>query len=369
MDLLNHEYYMDLALNLARGARGQTGINPVVGCVIVKDGRIVGMGAHLERGAAHAEVHALQMAGKNAEGSTAYVTLEPCSHFGRTPPCSDRLIAEKVARVVVACQDPNPKVAGTGIARLRANGVEVTVGVREEEARRLNEMYNKYIVTGRPFVTLKTASTLDGRIASRTGDSKWITNEHSREFVHTLRHRHQAIMAGVETVIADDPSLTTRLSVPALHPVKVIVDSTLRTNPEARLFNQQGKVILLTTEQAPKDRRLLLEAAGAQLVTAGEGPKVDLPLALELLGKLEIASVLLEGGGKLNGAMLEAGLIDKCILFYAPKIIGGADAPGNFQFGGFERMDDAIRLERTEVEMYGEDICLTGYPVYGKEKP
>ncbi|WP_411829901.1 bifunctional diaminohydroxyphosphoribosylaminopyrimidine deaminase/5-amino-6-(5-phosphoribosylamino)uracil reductase RibD, partial [Paenibacillus ehimensis] len=226
---------MNLALQLAASAAGQTGINPVVGCVIVKDGRIVGMGAHLKRGEAHAEIHALNMAGNEAAGATAYVTLEPCSHFGKTPPCSDRLIREGVKRVVVAATDPNPLVAGSGIARLRASGIEVTEGVLEREANALNETFNTFIVTRRPFVTVKSASTLDGKIAARTGDSKWITGEASRAYVHTLRHRHQAIMVGIGTVLADDPSLTTRLPVPGLHPIRVVVDSTLRLPHEAKL--------------------------------------------------------------------------------------------------------------------------------------
>lgn len=363
VDVLNDEFYMKLALELARGAQGQTAVNPVVGCVIVKDGRIVGTGAHLKMGTAHAEIHALQMAGAEAEGATVYVTLEPCSHFGRTPPCSDRLAAERVSRVVVAAADPNPKVAGRGIARLREAGIAVDTGCLEQEARGLNEAFNKYIVTGMPFVTLKTASTLDGKIASKTGHSKWITGSASREYVHTLRHRHQAILVGVDTVIADDPQLNTRLTVPALDPIPIVADSTLRLPPTARLLAKPGTIVL-TTERADKDRAKRLEAAGAVLIRAGAGPRVDLADALRQLGKREIGSILLEGGGRLNGAMLEKRLVDKMVLFIAPKLIGGAAAPGNFQFSGFERMDQAIELERTQVKLIGPDICLTGYPRY-----
>ncbi|WP_234340281.1 bifunctional diaminohydroxyphosphoribosylaminopyrimidine deaminase/5-amino-6-(5-phosphoribosylamino)uracil reductase RibD [Gorillibacterium timonense] len=365
MDVLNDDYYMGLALDLARGTSGQTGINPAVGCVIVKEGRIIGLGAHLRRGTAHAEVHALNMAGADAEGATVYVTLEPCSHYGKTPPCAEKLVAEKVARVVVAASDPNPRVAGRGIDRLRENGIEVVTGVRESEARDLNEAFNKYIVTGMPFVTLKTASTLDGRIASRTGDSKWITNPHSREYVHLLRHRHQAVMTGSGTVLADDPELTTRLSVPGLQPVRVIVDSALRLPPEARLLaaDSGGPVLVLTRAGANPERAKRLEALGAEIIPIeGAGPQVDLTAGLKVLGEREIGSILLEGGGRLNGAMLERRLIDKIVLFFAPKIIGGSDAPASFAFDGFERMDEAIRLTRTSVELFGEDICLTGYP-------
>ncbi|MCZ8512881.1 bifunctional diaminohydroxyphosphoribosylaminopyrimidine deaminase/5-amino-6-(5-phosphoribosylamino)uracil reductase RibD [Paenibacillus filicis] len=371
MELINDEYYMRLALQLASSASGQTGINPAVGCVIVKDGRIVGMGAHLKRGEAHAEVHALNMAGAEAEGATAYVTLEPCSHHGRTPPCSDRLIRERVKRVVVAATDPNPLVAGSGLERLRAHGLEVTQGVLEGEANLLNEAFNKFIVTRRPFVTVKTASTLDGKIAAKTGDSKWITNDASRSFVHTLRHRHLAILTGIGTVLADDPALTTRLSVPGLNPMRVVVDSALRIPPDAQLVRDgAAPTVVLTTDRAPEARRRELEARGVTVIDCGPGPAVDLYAAMAKLGELEIGSLLVEGGGKLNGALLAARLVDKLVLFLAPKIIGGgALAPGSMDFAGFERMGEAIRLERMSVQSFGEDLCITGYPQYagGKE--
>ncbi|WP_246315728.1 bifunctional diaminohydroxyphosphoribosylaminopyrimidine deaminase/5-amino-6-(5-phosphoribosylamino)uracil reductase RibD [Paenibacillus foliorum] len=369
MQLLNDEYYMQLAIQLAEGATGQTGINPVVGCVLVKEGRIVGMGAHLKRGTPHAEIHALQMAGEEAEGSTAYVTLEPCSHHGQTPPCSDRLIKEKVKRVVVGCSDPNPLVAGTGIAKLRNHGIEVDVGLLEKEARQLNEVFNKFIMTRRPFVTLKTASTLDGKIASRTGDSKWITNAQSRGYVHTLRHRNQAIMVGIGTVLSDDPLLTTRLDIPGLHPIRVIVDSDLRLPLDAQVVvDRSAETLVLTTAEADQTKRQELDAAGVTVLDCGAGPQVNLTRAMELLGEREISSILLEGGGRLNGSMLELGLIDKLLMFFAPKIVGGGSlAPDNFQFPGFELMKDAIHLERTLVKQFGEDICIAGYPLYRNE--
>ncbi|WP_193556172.1 bifunctional diaminohydroxyphosphoribosylaminopyrimidine deaminase/5-amino-6-(5-phosphoribosylamino)uracil reductase RibD [Paenibacillus ginsengarvi] len=363
MELLSDEYYMRFALQLAEKSLGQTGINPVVGCVLVKDGRIVGIGTHLQRGSHHAEVHALQMAGKEAEGATAYVTLEPCSHYGRTPPCADRLVAEKVKRVVVACTDPNPKVAGSGIEKLRSHGIQVDVGVLEDEARALNEMYNKFIATKLPFVTLKSATTLDGKIASRTGDSKWISGELSRSRVHMLRHRHQGIMVGVETVIADDPLLTARLEVTSLQPVRLVVDSKLRIPLEAQVVKDRTtKTIVLSTNQASIEQILRLNALGVEVIKCGDGPRVDLRKALSILAQREIGSILLEGGGRLNGAMLEAGLVDKIMLFLAPKIVGGANSPGAFMFEGFERMADAIVLERMTMERFGDDCCLTGYP-------
>ncbi|WP_019006489.1 bifunctional diaminohydroxyphosphoribosylaminopyrimidine deaminase/5-amino-6-(5-phosphoribosylamino)uracil reductase RibD [Cohnella laeviribosi] len=360
-DSINDEYYMRLALNMAASAAGQTGINPMVGCVVVKEGRIVGIGAHLRRGEAHAEVHALDMAGAEARGATVYVTLEPCSHHGKTPPCCERLIREGVARVVVATADPNPKVAGRGIARLREEGIDVQVGLLEEESRRLNEAFNKYIVTGMPFVTVKTAVTLDGKIATRSGHSKWITGPEAREAVHTLRHRNNAIMVGVETVLADDPELTTRLSVPGLHPVRVVVDSRLRIPDSARVLNGEAKTVVLTTESADASRIRLLESKGVEVIPCGGGPKVNLAAALAELGRREIASVLVEGGGVLNGSLLEAGLVDKLMLFYAPKLVGG-EAPSAFAFPGPERMGEAIRIERVEIERFGDDWCVSGYP-------
>ncbi|GKS11877.1 riboflavin biosynthesis protein RibD [Paenibacillus chitinolyticus] len=368
---LQDETYMRLALQMAQAALGQTGINPVVGCVVVKDGRIVGMGAHLKRGEGHAEVLALQMAGREAEGATAYVTLEPCSHYGKTPPCSDRLIESGIRRVVVASVDPNPLVAGSGIARLRSRGIDVEAGLLADEANALNEAFRKFIVTRLPFVTMKSASTLDGKIAAKTGDSKWITGAPARELVHAMRHRHAAIMVGIGTVLADDPELTTRLSVPALHPLRIVVDSQLRTPLSARVLRQQDErpTLILTTAGADPAKREALEALGAEVLACGSGPHVDLPLAMRLLGEREVPSVLLEGGGRLSGAMLENRLVDKAVLFFAPKWIGGGpEAPDNAAFAGFGRMSEAIRLARMTVETVGEDVCLTGYPQYAEKE-
>lgn len=370
MDRLTDETYMRLALELARSAQGQTGTNPVVGCVIVKDGRIVGMGAHLKRGTEHAEIHALNMAGAQAEGATAYVTLEPCSHYGRTPPCAERLVREKVKRVVVAAVDPNPLVSGAGIAILREHGIETDVGLLAEQSMQLNEAFNKYIVTRRPFVTLKTASTLDGKIAAKSGDSKWITNEASRAYVHTLRHRHQGIMVGVGTILADDPELSTRLEVPALQPTRLVVDSMLRIPLTAKVLQSQdtNPTIVLTTAKSLEEKRHRLESLGVRVIVCGDGQAVDLGAAMDRLGEQEIGTILLEGGGTLNGAMLQQRLIDKIVLFFAPKIIGGANAPASFQFDGYDRMADAVRLERLSIERFGDDVCMTGYPVYASNE-
>ncbi|WP_458121957.1 bifunctional diaminohydroxyphosphoribosylaminopyrimidine deaminase/5-amino-6-(5-phosphoribosylamino)uracil reductase RibD [Paenibacillus sp. Z6-24] len=364
MNVLNDEFYMSLALDMAERAQGQTDINPVVGCVVVKDGRIVGMGAHLKRGTGHAEVHALNMAGTEAEGATAYVTLEPCSHYGKTPPCSDRLIQEKVKRVVVAAVDPNPQVAGSGIKRLRSHGIEVVTGVLAERSERLNETFNKYITTRMPFVTLKTASTLDGRLASRTGDSKWISNGDARERVHGMRHRHQGIMVGIGTVLADDPELTTRTAVPGIHPVRIVIDSRLSIPDGARLLNtEEADTIIITTSQTDPDRiRQLEQQKGVRILICGDGPQVDLPLAMRTLGEQELSSILLEGGGRLNGAMLEAGLVDRVTLFFAPKLIGGGMS--TFTLDGFEKMNQAVTLDQMEVRQLGDNVCISGRAVY-----
>jgi len=368
-DVISDESYMRLALQMAAAAQGQTGCNPVVGCVIVRDGRIVGLGAHLKRGEGHAEVHALAMAGDQARGSTVYVTLEPCSHYGRTPPCANRLIEAGVKRVVVACLDPNPLVAGQGLKLLTERGIEITTGVLEQEAQELNEAFFTYITRKRPFVTLKTASTLDGKIAAYTGDSRWITNDMARTYVHTLRQRHQAIMVGVGTVLADDPSLTVRLPVPGVHPIRIIVDSELRTPLHSKVVqDQEAETIILTTERADPERARKLEQAGAMIIACGDGERVDLDLAMQTLAEHEIASILLEGGGTLNGAMLKRQLIDKMYLFYAPKIIGGREAPGNFELEGIAKMSDAYRLERVKFETFGDNLCIIGYPAYPGEE-
>ncbi|MFC7681968.1 bifunctional diaminohydroxyphosphoribosylaminopyrimidine deaminase/5-amino-6-(5-phosphoribosylamino)uracil reductase RibD [Paenibacillus sp. GCM10028914] len=363
--MMNDEFYMSLALEMAERAQGQTGINPVVGCVIVKDGMLAGIGTHLERGTPHAEIHALQMAGDKAAGSTVYVTLEPCSHYGRTPPCSERLIAERVKRVVIAAEDPNPLVAGKGIEMLRAAGIQVDIGILKDRALKLNASFIKFISTGRPFVTLKTASTLDGKIATKTGDSKWISNEVARERVHTLRHRHQAIMVGVSTVIKDDPLLTTRLPVDGLNPIRIVVDSRLNIPLKSKMLtDRNARTIILTTKNGDAGRREALQKMGIEVLSCGDGPRVDLSLAMTLLGQMEIGSILLEGGGTLNGSMLEEQLVDQIVLFMAPKIVGGLGAPSSFAFNGAAHMSEAITLRDLEIEQLNDNLCIRGIPVW-----
>lgn len=361
------ERYMRIALELAKGAVGQTSPNPAVGCVLVRDGRIVGLGAHLKAGEPHAEVHALRMAGDAARGATAYVTLEPCSHHGRTPPCADALIAAGVRRVVVGTVDPNPLVAGRGIARLREAGIDVTVGVLEAACRRLNETFNKYIIHRVPFVTVKTASTLDGKIATRTGHSRWITSPAARRYVHELRRRSDAVLVGVGTVIADDPQLTVRLPEGGENPVRVVLDSRLRLPLTARVLTDgEAPTWVVTTARAPAERRRAIAERGAEVLVAGDGERVSIPALLSLLGARGIASLLVEGGGEVNASFFAARAVDKVVAFIAPKIVGGREAPTPVGGEGAAVMDEAVSLRDVEVTTIGPDVVITGYPVWEK---
>lgn len=365
MTSMNEETYMRLALTLAESARGQTGINPLVGAVVVKDGRIVGTGAHLRRGEPHAEVHALNMAGIHVEGSTVYVTQEPCSHYGKTPPCAERLIRDKVKKVVVATLDTNPIVAGNGVKMLQKAGIEVSVGLLEQEAVRINEVFNKYIATKMPFITLKSAMTLDGKVATETGDSRWISCESSRAEVHRLRHEHDAILIGVGTVIADDPKLTTRMPVEGIHPTRIIVDSKLRIPLESQLVHDRSApTLILTTHDCDANKKAELTALGVEVFEVGDGRRVDLAQAIKLIGERELASVLVEGGATLGGALLEQHLVDKMILYIAPKIIGGESAPSVWRVGGIPWMKDAVTFRDISYQQVGQDLRFVGYPIY-----
>lgn len=358
-------YYMQMALDLAARARGRTSPNPMVGSVIVKDGEIIGKGFHARAGSAHAEVVALMDAGEQARGATVYVTLEPCCHQGRTGPCTEALRKAGVKRVVVSMADPNPLVAGKGLAVLREAGIEVTSGILQQVAADLNEVFLKYITTKRPFVVLKAATSLDGKIATAGGESKWITGETARKQGHRLRDIYDAILVGVNTILSDDPSLTARLPEGrGRDPVRIIVDSTARTPTAARVLLQESAAytIIATTEAAPVERRASLMAAGAEvMVVPGQGPRVDLVKLVDLLGERQISSVLIEGGGKVNGSALAAGIVDKIAWFIAPKIIGGDAAPGPVRGPGAPSLQDATRLYDVSVRHLGEDILLTGY--------
>lgn len=353
---------MRRALVLAK--RGKTSPNPMVGAIVVKDGKIVGEGYHRKAGEAHAEVVALEMAGKLAKGAELYVTLEPCSHFGRTPPCTKAIIASGIKSVVAAMVDPNPKVAGNGLAELEAAGIKTSVGLLEDKARKLNERFIKYITTGMPFVTLKLAMTLDGKIAAQSGDSKWISCADSRKMVHRLRERTDAILVGIGTVLADNPELTARIGNRKSYPARVIADSRARIPVDAKILSQpKGETIIAVSTGAPENKLVKLKQAGARIIeVAGSNGQVDLSALMKELGRMQIASVLIEGGGNIAASALSAGIVDKILVFIAPKIVGGKSAKTPVEGLGALSMTDALRLENMSVKKIGCDILVEAYP-------
>ncbi len=359
------EQFMAEALALAAQGRGRTSPNPMVGSIVVKDGRVLGRGYHVKAGAPHGEAAALGDAGAQAQGATLYVTLEPCCHYGRTPPCTKAIIAAGIRRVVAAMRDPNPLVSGQGLEELRQAGIEVKLPVLEAEAAALNEVFIKYITTKRPFVLLKVAASLDGKIATVSGESRWITNERSRLLVHQLRDQVDAVMVGINTVLRDDPLLTTRLpGGGGRDPMRIIVDSRLRLPCEARVLTTSTTActLIATTREAPREKRLQLEAAGAKiLIVEGDGPGVPLGALMEQLGAMQVTSILLEGGGELHSSALRAGIVDKVLYFLAPKLIGGRAAPSAIGGEGFARLDEAVTLERMQVRPLDDDLLIEGY--------
>jgi len=364
---IHDQYYMDLALQWASAIEGQTQPNPKVGAVVVKDGEIVGIGTHLKAGGPHAEVHALAMAGDKAKGATAYVTLEPCSHYGRTPPCAEALIKAEVANVVIATLDPNPLVAGRGAAMLRDAGIEVVTGVCEEQSNLMNEVFNKFITTGKPFVTIKTAMTLDGKIATETGSSRWITGEAARHEVHRMRHSNQAILVGVETVRKDDPQLTTRLPQGGNNPLRIILDSTLRIPLDARVVtDSEAETWIYTTTAADQTEKILaLEKRGVRVIPLPvEDGEHGVPIhkLLTHLGSQKISSLLVEGGARVNASFLKEMAVDKIVSYIAPKLVGGERAPTPIGGFGVQEMDQAVHLTRMTYRQVGEDLCIEGYP-------
>ncbi len=359
---MQDEDYMGIALELAKNALGRTSPNPLVGAVVVRDGRIVASGWHRKAGTPHAEIHALRMAGELAEDATLYVTLEPCAHYGRTGPCAKAVIEAGIRRVVIAMGDPNPLVAGKGIAMLREAGLDVSCGILEAEARKLNEVFLKWISTGLPFVTMKTAMSLDGKIATVTGKSQWITNQASRRRVHEWRDIHDGILVGIQTVLADDPSLTTRLPEGrGKNPVRIVLDSRARTPLSARLLTDgQAKTFIAVTAKAPEANTQRLREAGAQVLVAGDGDRVDLRELLRQLGEREICSLFVEGGSAVNFSFLQAGLVDRVHAFIAPKLLGGREALTPVGGVGFAELSDAVVLEDVEVENLAGDVLISG---------
>ncbi len=358
--------YMRQALALARLALGQVSPNPAVGALIVKDGEIVGQGYTQPPGSAHAEIMALNQAGEKARGAVMYVSLEPCCHYGRTPPCTKAIIAAGIAEVHMAMIDPNPIISGRGEEDLQKEGIKTSVGEHEDEARTIIEAYIKYIKTHSPFVTIKFAASLDGKIATRIGDSKWITGAEARKYVHYLRYTSDVVMAGANTIIADNPFLTCRYGgiggAVKNRQVRVIVDGLGRTPPDARVFGEPGKVIIVIGASASKEQKQALSRTGAEVVEfpAPHG-QINMGEVMEFLGKREITSILVEGGGTLIGSLFDAGLVDKVVAFFAPMIIGGRDAIQAVTGTGVERIAEASRLERINVEKFGDDVMISGY--------
>ena len=356
---------MRRAIDLAQSAVGRVSPNPPVGAVLVKDGRVVGEGATQPPGQAHAEIAALADAGQAAQGAELYVSLEPCAHTGRTPPCTDAIIAAGVAHVHVATLDPAPHTDGRGVAALRAASIAVDVEDDSREAREVIEAFAKHVTTGVPFVVAKFAISLDGKIATRTGDSRWISGEASRRRAHQLRAEADAVMVGIGTALADDPRLTVR-DVPLLRdrqPLRVVVDSGGRLPPEAAMLREPGDTLVAVANAGGSSRKALVGAGAEVLAVPGAGDRVDLPELLRTLGSREVTSVLVEGGAELLGALFDARLVDKVVAFVAPVVIGGTQAPSAVGGTGAKGIVDALELTDVRYEQVGRDIMVVGYPV------
>lgn len=364
--------YMKLALELAAGGRYTASPNPMVGAVIVRDGEVVGRGFHKKPGLPHAEVLALAEAGEKAQGATLYITLEPCSHYGRTGPCCVLLAPAGIKRVVVASLDPDRRVAGAGIKHLQEEGLEVQTGLLEREALRLNERYVKHRLTGMPFITLKAALTLDGKLAARTGDSKWITCEEARRAAHLLRAENDAVLVGVGTVVADDPELTCRvLDDPDFdQPARIVVDPTLRAPLDAKVFSplDGARRLVLCSEEADLSRMAAFQERGIELLPVPETSHGRLALepALARLASEELTSLLVEGGGETNAAFISQGFGDRIWFAVAPRLLGGRKAPTPVEGEGFATVAEALNLSDVSVVQIGTDFIFEGY-LFGRE--
>lgn len=353
---------MRLALELAQNAEGRTSPNPLVGAVIVKDNRVVGCGWHRKAGTPHAEVHALNQAGSLAEGADVYVTLEPCAHYGKTPPCAEALVKAKVKNVYGGLLDPNPKVAGKGFKILQDAGIHVEYGFLAQELQAQNEVFLKWIEHKQPFVVLKIAMTLDGKIATVTGMSKWITNEVSRAYGYKLRDIYDGILVGINTVLTDDPLLTARVE-GGKNPMRIVVDSKLRIPLEAKVItDKSAKTVIATTNIADKDKIELLKAQDIEviIVDSDEDDKVDIIKLLAILGQKNICSILVEGGAQIHGSFVAQNLVDKVYVFIAPKLVGGKEAKSPIEGIGISNLAKAIQLENIQTETLSGDILITG---------
>jgi len=356
------ETYMEKALELAKKGLGKTNPNPMVGALIVKDGAIIAEGFHEALGRPHAEADALEKAGSKAAGSTMYVTLEPCVHHGKTPPCADAIIKSGIERVVIGSIDPNPLVGGKGVEKLKNAGIKVKTGVLDEKNRALNKIFFHFMQEKRPYVVMKTAMSADGKTATKTFDSRWITNESSRYFVHELRSRLRAVMVGANTVIQDDPLLTTRHKEDCRQPVRIIIDARGEISSEAKVLRTTPSAAtwIVTTKKAPKEKLHAFEKRGARVIVADETKKgIDFRALMKRLAEDDIDSILVEGGSLLNASLIEAGLVDRLHLFIAPKIIGGKDAVSPVGGEGIAWMKDAQRLEFVQIDNFSGDIMVT----------
>ena len=364
---MSDKEYMQQALKLASQAKGDTSPNPLVGAVIVKNNKVISQGYHHYAGGNHAEINAIEQAGYEVEGATMYVNLEPCTHYGKTPPCSNAIIKAGLKRVVIAMKDPNPKIAGAGIERLKKAGIEVEVGILEEKAKKLNEVFIKYITTDQPFVILKNAMTLDGKIATKTGDSKWISGQESRELVHQLRDQVDAILVGIGTVLADNPRLTTRLpNGQGSDPIRIVLDSELNIPIDANLVTQKStaQTIVITNYNTDQNKKEELISHGVQIIELGDSKQINLQKLLTELAHEEITSLLVEGGSEINSSFWEAELVDKLYLFIASKIIGGLDAVPVVGGTGVKKIKDGIAIKNKKIKEVGEDLLVLGYPEY-----
>lgn len=361
---MNDEHFMRQALDLAQKGMGFTSPNPLVGAVIVKDGIVIARGYHERYGESHAEANAINSADQDLSEATMYVTLEPCSHFGKTPPCANTIVESGIKRVVVAMEDPNPIVSGKGLEILMENGVEVKVGVLREKAERLNEIFIKYIKTKRPFTILKAGMSLDGKIATHTGESRWITGKSSREYGHLLRQKVSAILVGINTVIMDNPMLNTRLDkIQCKDPLKIVLDSHGKTPLTSNALTRNPiNTIIAVTNLAPDENIKAFKKRGADvIVTTASHGKVDLQFLMEELGRRKIDSLLIEGGGEVNFGFLKQNLVDKAVFFVAPKIIGGLNTKTPVEGPGIAYMKDVINLQDVQISNVGQDIMIEGY--------
>jgi diaminohydroxyphosphoribosylaminopyrimidine deaminase/5-amino-6-(5-phosphoribosylamino)uracil reductase len=356
------KHYMQMALALAKRAEGRTSPNPLVGAVLVKNNRVLSRGYHKKAGLPHAEIEALDRAGRRARGATLYVNLEPCAHFGRTPPCVDRIIRDGVKKVIIGMRDPSPLNNGKGIRRLRRHGVDVVTGVLRKESLDLNSIFNLYITRKRPYVAIKVAQSLDGKIATFTGNSRWITNESSRRFVHRLRGRADAVLVGVNTVIKDDPQLNVRIKNSKRQPVRVILDSKLKTPKKSRVLkNRPEGVIIATTRCAPRKKIAEFRKMGIDVVSFKEEKgMVDIRSLLRYLASRGISYLLVEGGGAVISSFLNKDLADEIFIFISPKIIGGRNAVTSVEGEGVRSVKEAFRLKNIELRRFKEDILVQG---------